>query len=322
MSLVLQQQAKERKIHILETDVSWSLEKLHTKLATLVRKLRGRLAKHIKNGKIELVDIARSLEEYLRVGDLTDEVSVDKLFNRIQGYYYCLNCSVINYIFQEFLTKNDDTDLLEEMKEYLSNLECFKSTKLLDLQSAIHKALPPINNQTIIETTCEVVLKFKGQWENQTINTLESFLKHYFNRNDLFNYVQVERGCICVTFLVPHSYYQYLIDKATPMIKSMYRVGLFKLIINGNVLLDEKDGVNIGESLVEAAKSGDTFEVAMLLLLGANPYYKDSNENSAMSLALLEKNEEVTKLLVYDEFVAIKDVKPKGKSDKKNQCKS
>ena len=134
------------------------------------------------------------------------------------------------------------------MRGYLRELESFKeSTKLCDLQSVIRTALPSSNN----DTAFKVVLKFNSQWEIKTIKGLESFLSDYFNRSDLFNYIQIDRGCLCITFQVPHSHFQYLICIVTPKLKEMCRMGVLQLEINDNVLINEKDTVSNNEIFEE-----------------------------------------------------------------------
>ena len=273
MSVALSLQPKERTTLYPDPDISQSLKVLHSTFAALVAKMRRRLADHIKNQKIELIDIARYVEEFLEIKGLTNVESIDELFNQIRSHYFFLNCPVIECIAIEFLINNG---LKEKMKDYLLELESFKkSTKLCELLSDINDSF---SND---HTGAEVVLKFISQWENQTIKGLESFLAHYFDRSDLFNYIQVKRGCLRITFLVPYSHFQYLIDIATPKVKAMRRMGVLQLVINNNVLIDEKDTVSVDESLIEAMQFGDTFEVKMLLLLGADPDY---NKDSAMSL--------------------------------------
>ena len=147
------------------------------------------------------------------------------------------------------------------MRGYLHELENFKeSTNLNDLLSAIPTALPSSNNDMAVK----VVLIFNSQWENQTIKGLESFLSRYFNRSDLFNYIQIDQGCLCITYQVPHSHFQYLIDVATPKLKAMHHTGVLQLVINDTVLIDEKNAVSDDESLIEAVQSDDTFKVEPL----------------------------------------------------------
>ena len=256
--VALPSQPKETKTLVVDPNISKSLKVLHSTFATLVAKMRRRLADHIKNQKIELIDIARFVEEYLGIRGLTNAESIDDLFNRIQGYYYYLNCPVIECITIEFLISNG---LQEKMRNYSLELESFKSTKLSDLLSAIRTVLDPSSNN---DTAVKVVLKFNSQWENQTIKGLESFLSDYFNRSDLFNYIQINQGCLCITYQVPHSQFQYLIDVVTPKLNKMRHMGVLQLVINDNVLIDEKDAVSDNESLTEAVQSGDKFEKEQL----------------------------------------------------------
>ena len=242
----MQSEKKTKETHTLElaleSDVSEVFERLHSTFSNLVTEIRSQLAQHIEDGVIKLIIIARNLEEHLRVTGLTGVTSIDKLFNSIQVHYYYLNCSVIKHIVKTFLTHNEeDRKLQKEMKSYACELESFKeSTKLVELQSAIRKVLP--SRHSVSDTSCEVVLKLEGQWEEETIKDLERFLQRYFVRNNLFNYIDIKPGCIQVTFLTPRSYSQYLIDMVTPSkIKSMCLGGVLQLVINGNVLIDEKD---------------------------------------------------------------------------------
>ena len=300
--ITVQSEKKKKETHTLDSDVNKSLKRLRSTFSLLVAKIRSQLAQHIEDGVIKLIIIARYFEEQLRVTGLTGVTCIDKLFNSIQDYYYYLNCSVIEHIVETFLIHNEeDIKLQKEMEEYACELESFnESTKLVELQSAIHKVLP--SSHSVSDTSCEVVLKFKGRWERETIKDLERFLQHYFVRNDLFNYIHVEPGCIQVTFLVPRSYSQYLINMVSPSkIKSMYRIGVLQLVINGDVLFDEKDTINFDESLIEAVNLCEMFEVSVLLSLGADPYYEDDNEDSPMTLALLGESEEVKLLLMPDQ---------------------
>ena len=281
MSVALPSQPKETKTLDVDQDISKSLKKLRITFAPLVAEMCSRLANHIKSHKIELIDIARFVEEYLDIDGLTNAESIDDLFNHIQGYYYFLNCPVIECIATEFLFNGEDNDFQKKIRDYSHELESFKeSTKLNALLTAIRTVLDSSSNN---DTAVKVVLKFDSSWENQTIKGLELFLSDHFNRSDLFNYIQISLGCVCTTFQVPRSHFRYLIDVATPKLKAMCRMGVLQLVINDNVLINEKDTVNDDESLIEAVQSDDIFEV--------EPLEADTN-SSAMSLGKDKKIKE------------------------------
>ena len=181
------------------------------------------------------------------------------------------------------------------MANYVAKLKSFEeSTTLREFRSAIKEALLPHSS----ETTCKVVVKLNERWNDMTIKNLKLLLKHYFQRSDLFNHIHIDKGSVCITFLVPVSQVRYLISAVANRTKSLQRIGVFELIINGKVLLDEYDTTNFEESLIEAAKSGNTFEVSMLLQLGTDPNCQNANGETPLMLASEEGNEVVQELLL------------------------
>ena len=254
--------------------------------------LLDRLSNHVKNGVIEFIRMARSIGQLIKVKGLASVASVDELFDSINEHYSYLNCDHIEFAVKNFLTDKDQ-DLKDRMEAYVKDLQNFKtSIKLRQLKKALDSV-----RLTHSHSSCKVVIKLVGEWENEPLAKLEDFLKQYFKKDSLFNLARVTDGCISVTFLVPLSFSQYLIDTATPQLKSMYRVGVLQLVINDVVLLDGKDDINLNESLIEAVKLGEAFEVSLLLSLGADPYYEDSNGDKVLGVALHGGNEEITELI-------------------------
>ena len=310
------------RLHIREVQVpvfhsaTAELKDLHTSFSILVGKVRSRLEKMITEGKIDYISIACSLEEFLSIKGLNDLESIHRLFHSIRDHYYYLNPSVIEFIVNEFLAEKKSCmeyiirwfvskaeNLEEELRMFLNKLSIFEnSTQLQEFKLAINNAFST-HQLPSSETTCEVVIKLNDRWNTITIQNLNLLLKHYFHRRYFFNHIRIDSGSICITYIVPLASAPYLIAAAAPNIKagSMHRVGVFYLSINGKVLLEEKDNVNIDESLIEAVKLNDTFEVSVLLSLGADPYYQDDNGVSPMMLVSQGKSEEVKHLLIPDQ---------------------
>ena len=255
--------------------------------------LLGRLSNHVKNGVIEFIRMARSIGQLINIKGLASVASVDELFDSINEHYSYLNCEHIEFVVNNFLNDDDDQDLKVRMETYLKDLKNFKTTiKLKQLKKALDSV-----RSTHSHSSCKVVIKLVGEWENEPLAKLEDFLRQYFKKDSLFNLTSVTDGCLSLTFLVPISFFQYLIDTATLQLKSMYRVGVLQLVINDVVLLDGKDDINLSESLIKAVKLGEAFEVSLLLSLGADPYYEDSNGDKAKELAVYGGNEEIIELI-------------------------
>ena len=109
----MQSEKRKKETYTLESDVNKSLERLRSTFSNLVTEVRSQLAQHIEDGVLKLINIARNLEEQLRVTGLTGVTCIDKLFNSIQAHYYYLNCSVIKHIVKTFLTHNEEDKKLQ-----------------------------------------------------------------------------------------------------------------------------------------------------------------------------------------------------------------
>ncbi|XP_019864104.1 PREDICTED: uncharacterized protein LOC109593486, partial [Amphimedon queenslandica] len=217
------QSPKEIK-HIIEEYSSNYIKKLNGDFALFKARFLGRLSKHVKNGVIELIEMARFVGEITKVEGLASAASVDDLFDSIKDHYSYLNCEHIETIVTYFLTDKDQ-DLKDKMEAYKRDLDNFEKTiKLKQLEKALNSV-----RSTHSHSSCKVIIKLVGEWENKTLATLKDFLVHYFKKDSLFNLSRVEGGCLSVTFLVPLSFSQYLIDTATPQLKSMSRVGVLQL---------------------------------------------------------------------------------------------
>ena len=314
LCIIEQSTIRNRFIVRPHDSIASELDDLHSSFSCIVGKVRDRLENLINEEKIRFREIAFSIEEYLYLkGHLQQLQSIQKLFDSLRDYYYYLNPSVIKFIIKKFLTKEKksscmeyitrwlvqkDEDLLGVLERYLDQLRSFKeSTQLKSFKSDIDNAFLTYHSPSS-GNTCEVSIKLNNRWDELTMKSLELLLEHYFHRGDLFSHIKIGEGSICITYLVPSAATPDLIAAATPKAGSMHRVGVFYLSINGEVLLEEKDNVNIDESLMKAVKLNDTFEVSVLLSLGADPYYEDDNGDSPMMLALLGERNEVKKLLL------------------------
>ena len=295
----------------IESDVHKEFHQLESTFATLVAKIRAHLAEKVKHQKLETIDVARFVEEKRKLTGLTDEVSIDKLFNRIQDHYSYLNCSLIEAIVYEcfekscmeyithwlpFMPHSGTAFLRREMKAYVEKMSHFKDSKRLkDLQFAIGNAYQ--QNFVLSDTACKVVIKLNGGWDEKTISDLEFLLKHYFTQSDIFNHIQITPGSVCISYLVPRSAIAHITNAVKSKSESMHRVGVFYFSIYGITLLDRKDNVSFNESLIAAVKLSDKFEVSLLLSLGADPYYEDSNGDKVLDLAVHRGNEEILELI-------------------------
>ena len=66
----------------------------------------------------------------------------------------------------------------------------------------------------------------------------------------------------------------------------MSRLGILEVAVDNNAIpIRREDDKNFNTSLHESVKAGDSFEVSMLLQLGADPNSKDERGKSAVEIA-------------------------------------
>ena len=66
----------------------------------------------------------------------------------------------------------------------------------------------------------------------------------------------------------------------------MNRLGIMEVAVDNNTIpIRREDDNNFDVSLHQSVKAGDSFEVSVLLQLGANPNNKDENGNYPVEIA-------------------------------------
>ena len=284
--------------------VAIELKRLVNKFTSLVCKVVSHLEEMIKTNKCQLIDIARHikllpwLSEEKELDKLIKVTTIDELFVEIEPYYCFLsNCELIESIVNTFLS---ESDIQNELAKYLEELETFdKSAELQHIQTAIEEAFIP--NHEMTETTCKVEIKLQRRCGKMTLDIFRKLMKYLFPMmNNVFSHIYIKQGCICVSFLVPHSQSQSLILVATEKAEFIYQVGIFKIIINDQpILMEEEDATfSFEQSLLQAAQAGHNNDVIILLELGANVDYQNEDGQTPLMLATNGEHEQVVQTLI------------------------
>ena len=270
-----------------KSEVATNIKTLHSCFASLSVKIRGDIGKIVKKDDVELIDIARSAAAYLDIPVSTLKYGdVDELFDSLQPHYDFFSCGVLKHLTDTYLS-NAQT----ELTQYIDSVDKFsESSQLKHIRSIIKEklsSLPAAASPTTSDQTKPVVIKLNDRWEEMTISKLKTVLKHYFGiTSDLFSHISFDYGSFVITLLIPTSLSQSLIDTINNKTNSMSRLGILEVSVdNKPITIREKDDNNFNTSLHESVKAGDSFEVSMLLQLGADPNSKDERGKSAVEIA-------------------------------------
>uniref|UniRef100_A0A1X7TM50 Uncharacterized protein n=1 Tax=Amphimedon queenslandica TaxID=400682 RepID=A0A1X7TM50_AMPQE len=269
-------------------EVAANIKSLHSRFASLNSDIRDEFEELVKQGKVNLKAVARSAATYLsiKVSSLKYD-DVDELFDSLQPHYDFFSCGgLLQHLAKKYLS-NAQT----ELTQYIDSVDKFsESSQLKHIRSTIKKkllSLPAAASPTTSNQTKPVVIKLNDRWEEMTISKLKTVLKHYFGvTSDLFSHISFDYGSVVITLLIPTSQSQSLIDAINNKTNSMSRLGILEVAVDKKAIpIRKKDDNNFDVSLHESVKAGDSFEVSMLLQLGADPNSKDERGKSAVEIA-------------------------------------
>ena len=251
-----------------------NIENLHSSFTDLDFKLRDEFEKLIINGTVDLKTIARRAASYLRIPvSSLKYTDVDELFDSLKPFYDFFNCGVLQHLADTYLS----TAQTDELTQYIDNVDDFsESSQLKNIRSAIEAHLPA--SPSTSDQTKPVVIKLSKRWDEMTIKNFKEVLKYYFKDEvaDLFSHISIKKGSVIITLQIPTTQAQYLINTINTKTESMKRLGIMEVAVDNNTIpIRREDDNNFEVSLHQSVKAGDSFEVSILLQLGANPNNKD-----------------------------------------------
>ena len=248
---------------------------LHSRFASLDSKLRDEFEELVEKGHVKLKAIARSAATYLSIPvSSLKYTDVDELFDSLKPFYDFFNCGVLKHLTDTYLSSTAQTD---ELTQYIDKVDDFsESSQLKNIRSAIEAHLPA--SPSISDQTKPVVIKLSKRWDEMTIKNFKEVLKYYFKDEvaDRFSHISIKKGSVIITLQIPTTQAQYLIDTINIKAESMKRLGIMEVAVDNNTIpIRREDDNNFDVSLHQSVKAGDSFEVSLLLQLGANPNNKD-----------------------------------------------
>ena len=248
---------------------------LHSRFASLDSKLRDEFEELVEKGHIKLKAIARSAATYLSIPvSSLKYTDVDELFDSLKPFYDFFNCGVLKHLTDTYLSSTAQTD---ELTQYIDKVDDFsESSQLKNIRSAIEAHLPA--SPSTSDQTKPVVIKLSKRWDEMTIKNFKEVLKYYFKDEvaDLFSHISIKKGSVIITLQIPTTQAQYLINTINIKTHSMKRLGIMEVAVDNNTIpIRREDDNNFDVSLHQSVKAGGSFEVSLLLQLGANPNNKD-----------------------------------------------
>ena len=277
--------------------------KRFSQLESKFAKLVSDILQELKSHGVSVNELHSYVKIRLELKSSSSPQSLDELLlDRLKPYYCLTNLTLIDNIICEFL---DGSKIQQNLDEYEKQLESFKtSAKMEELVDHMTSSLEGEGE----EGTVSVVLKLEGSWLGVTLKHFQQLVEEIFlERSCCFNHIQVKRGCICVSMIVPEAMTSSLVSLAKQRIEFISSIGIIRLAIGGNEIMnkeEEKDEASFSQYLMrgvlqekidvvrfilsldglgladtispcieEAVESGNIQILSMLLESGSNPNF-------------------------------------------------
>ena len=269
-----------------KAEVASNIEKLYDQFTDLIVAIRISFETMVISGNCTVVEVALKANAYLK--RRISRGSIDEVFNDMQPHYDFLSFGIIKKLVHRFLPK--DKELQTKLTQYTDSVnKLLQSSQLKHIRSAIEEKLSHLPaSPSTSDQTKPVVIKLNELWDDMTIENFKRVLQYYFEDEvaDLFSHISIKKGSVIITLQIPTTQAQYLIDTINIKTDSMKRLGIMEVAVDNNTIpIRREDDNNFDVSLHQSVKAGDSFEVSVLLQLGANPNNKDEKGKYPVEIA-------------------------------------
>lgn len=263
----------EIQLHSKEKVASETVS-LRQQFSSLVIKIRKCFEKLVTSNEVDVKDVAMYAEEELRGPNLKlQETSIDSIFDAIRPHYNFFSTWLLESLVNRFIPKANT--LHNELAQYVNSLKKFSvSSQMKHIRSAIEYEIESASAST---TATAVVITLNSRWAERTIEDLKIILKHFFEAAaDRFSYKKIDYGSLVMKLFAPVKLTDSLIEAIKNKTNSMNRLGVLEIAVDTiKFHIRREDDNDFDASLQQAVEVGDSFEVSMLILLGADPNSKN-----------------------------------------------
>ena len=198
-----------------------------------VKKLRYSLLCLPSNLKKEHKRFAKEAKAQIKQAESSEDI-----IDVIGEHYDYLHYSLLKYVIDLY----GGQELKEKMANYVEKVKVFRKETRLQVFSEVCVGQPEEISQKFVE----MVSKHQWDWRTVTLDDVEKFRIQVCQELSLYdfslNLLKVARGCVEVTWRVPHSLMTYIQNSIKPSSQSMMEHHVTTLTIDGFIVYDSSFG--------------------------------------------------------------------------------
>ena len=238
-------------------------------------KLLQSLKKELKEKDVDVTEIVEYLEDsgcdHLPFDDLKTSNNFRELLTKVGDYYDFLDCELLKMIAEEYASE----ELAKSFEAHSSEAQKFReSNSVCQLKESLQNIFNPYVDD--LEKGPKAHIDLNNAWNKLTLDKLSVLIRCFFpntDRHALTRHINVTCSSVHITYFMTESpdEIQQVIAWAKERVAFMKYIGLYRLVINGETILDEseKEDFSFNSALIEAARVGQSEAVEVLLQLGS-----------------------------------------------------
>ena len=258
----------------VERNVVRILADLESKLARLVTDIKS----CIQSREFLLSNLHYYIKIRLDLAQFSVPNTFEDLFDSIRPYYDILNICLLEDISNEYLAT--DANIQASLDRYKDELDSFRNnTKMEEL---VNNMTSLMHKESRKGTTAVVVLKLEGCWLNVTVKNFQKLVREIFSRRERnLCHIMVEKGCMCIRWLVPTSMVPYIVSMTKQRVELICNIGVIKLEIGNEIIFDkvaDKPDINsFSLHLFNAVCQHNLDVIRLLLSIDISPNITDDD---------------------------------------------
>ena len=170
--------------------------------------------------------------------EIKEDDSTDDIMDFVGEHFDYLHYSLLKYVVDLY----GSDDLKKTMEDYDKKMKAFRKETRLEVFSEVCDDEPEKVNGKF----ATMDIKHDWNWQTVTLEDVERFRNKFCRELSLYdfslNLLKVARGCVEVTWRVPHSLVTYIQNSIKPSSQSMMENHVTTLTIDGFIVYDSSFG--------------------------------------------------------------------------------
>ena len=254
------------------------LTNLRDKFSDLLSRVKVALKHAVNNNPLLLENVQIWIESRMGWPNKPKHEKIEEAFTEIHPYYDLIDCELIVKLSERFLQDS----IVTKLQQYKKDAHKFRGSVtarvhnyvLLVTVRHLNESLKSIYKEhlTNLANMPHIVIHLHNPWFDSNIDSLLLLIKHLLPKTfkqSLLKYITILSGSVVIKCYILYDTADILIKHTQEKLQFMHLVGVFELLINNHLVLneDKNESFTFQSALYKAVIAGHNEAVEFLLKL-------------------------------------------------------